>query len=98
MLIFTSIVAIQIFLNCQKQDYISPNLFFSSITSPNYRSLIVSVTVWDKLLFTGFTTDVARKFDSFIVQKNLTGLIKPDFFMSIYLFYFIVLYSILSKV
>lgn len=40
----------------------------------------------------------ARKFDSFIVQKNLTGLIKPDFFMSIYLFYFIVLYSILSKV
>ncbi|NDO49202.1 hypothetical protein FMM75_07130, partial [Lachnospiraceae bacterium MD335] len=37
----------------------------------------------------------AREFDSFIFQKNLAGLIKPAFFMSIFLFYFIVLYSII---
>ena len=37
----------------------------------------------------------ARKFDSFIFQKYLAGYIKPDFFMSNFLFYSIVLYSIL---
>ena len=43
---------------------------------------------WDEILQT-------REFDSFIFQNNLTGLIKPAFFMSNFLLYFIVLYSIL---
>ncbi len=40
-------------------------------------------------------SSLTRKFDSFIFQKYLAGYIKPDFFMSNFLFYSIVLYSIL---
>ena len=40
---------------------------------------------------------LGREFDSFIFQKILAGLIKPAFFMSNCLFYFIVLYSIFKQ-
>jgi len=35
---------------------------------------------------------ITREFDSFIFQKILTGLIKPGFFMSNFLFYYIAFY------
>lgn len=92
--VFSSIVAILFFLNCQRWDYTDQdevNQFNREMQSLMEFEFVLldyerGIPVISKIkLNTNSINEIySREFDSFIYQNNLAGLIKPTFFMSIF--------------